>query len=68
MIISIYKCDMCKKEFRDAKSMYEPKNGLCMEIRGLLKARFKINETCVGCFESIRNTIHKAVTDMIVVD
>lgn len=65
MIISIYKCDMCKEEFRDAKSMYEPKNGLCMEIRGLLKARFKVNETCIGCFESIREQIHASVTAMI---
>lgn len=68
MIINIYKCDMCKIEYRDAKSIYEPKNGLCMEIRGLLKSKYKISESCVTCFESIRNTIHNAVTSMIVVD
>lgn len=54
MIISIYKCDLCKKEYRDAKDIYEAKNGLCMDIKGLLKMRYKVNETCTECFEAVR--------------
>lgn len=63
MIISIYKCDLCKTEYREAKEIYEAKNGLCMDIKGLLKMRFKVNEVCISCFESVRIGIQTVIQE-----
>lgn len=65
MIINVYKCDLCKKEFRDAKDIYEAKNGLCMDIKGLLKMRYKVSEACTECFNIVRSGIHEAISAVI---
>lgn len=65
MIINIYKCDMCKTEHRDPKNIYEAKNGPTMDIKGILKLRYKINETCVECFNKIHDGVHNLILDAI---
>lgn len=64
MIITIYKCDLCKEE-TEAKKMYAAKSGLCMEIKAILKDRYRCDDTCTACFDTIMNGFNELVKSLI---
>lgn len=62
MIITIYKCDLCKEEH---DTIYTAKNGLSMEIKNILTSRYKCSEVCSECFNTILNGFNEMVKGLI---
>ena len=64
MIITIYKCDLCKNEYREAKDIYEAKNGISMAIKSMLQSNYKLNEMCKECFDKIQFGLHNLIEEI----
>lgn len=68
MKITIYKCDLCKKESRDAKLLYAPKTGAAMSVVAVFKERFKYEDVCTDCFDHVHDQLCRAIDSLKVVD
>lgn len=64
MKITIYKCDLCKKESQDAKMLYAPKSGAAVALIDILRERFKQEDVCTDCFNAFNDSITEAVNKL----
>lgn len=68
MKITIYKCDICKAESRDAKLLYAPKTKPVMSIMEAIRERFRYEDICVNCFDSFHEAACRTIDSLKVVD
>jgi len=57
MQTTLYTCDLCKEETREAKVMFAPKNQTNMTIVDFARKRFNIQDMCGCCFDKFNEML-----------
>jgi hypothetical protein len=62
MQTTLYACDLCRKETRDAKDMYAPRDKKMLSVvyvLDFLRQRYTVQDVCVQCFDKFNEMLNE---------